>query len=333
MTLSHAIYAIRWLIRDTFRQAVASRLMWVMLGVSLVCVVFCASLRFTGDIPLTVPDGPLEMLPRTTPPEVREKALKTGVLIQEGELTLAFGAIRLPLERGRPEAVRHLQLLLAGVVADTVGLLLALVWTAGFLPTFLEPSAASVLLAKPIPRWTLLVGKYLGVLAFVAFQALIFVGGTWLALGVRSGVWDWTYLLCVPLLLVHFAIFFSFSTLLAVVTRSTVACVIGSILFWMLCWGMNFGRHALVGLPEVEAAAASFGHAVELGYWVLPKPADMCLVLFDSLEANNYFGKQLAYEAVERKGEFYPELSVVTSLLFAALMLGLAAYEFVTTDY
>ena len=41
---------------------------------------------------------------------------------------------------------------LAGVVADTAGVLLALLWTAGFLPTFLEPAAVTVLLAKPAPR-------------------------------------------------------------------------------------------------------------------------------------------------------------------------------------
>src|SRR5207248_1034875 len=114
-----------------------------------------------------------------------------------------------------------------------------------------DPSAVAVLLAKPAPRWSLLVGKYLGVLVFVLFQATVFVVGTWLALGVRTGVWGPfvgstplpVYLLCVPLLLVHFAIFFSFSTLLATLSRSTVTCVFGSLLFWLLCWGMNYARH------------------------------------------------------------------------------------------
>ena len=59
-------------------------------------------------------------------------------------------------------------------MADAVGLLLALLWTASFLPTFLEPAAVAVLLAKPVPRWQLLVGKFAGVLAFVAFQAARF---------------------------------------------------------------------------------------------------------------------------------------------------------------
>src|SRR6185295_4846325 len=97
------------------------------------------------------------------------------------------------------------QLVLAGGVADTLGLLLALIWTAGFLPGFLEGRSVSVLLAKPVPRWKLLAGKYVGVLSFILAHAVVFVGGTWLAIGLRTGIWDSSYFWAVPILLVHFA--------------------------------------------------------------------------------------------------------------------------------
>ncbi len=73
-----------------------------------------------------------------------------GIETIRGRMTLAFGAISFPVSRERGDAVAFLELLLAGGFAGTLGLLLALVWTAGFVPTFLEPSAASVLLAKPV---------------------------------------------------------------------------------------------------------------------------------------------------------------------------------------
>ena len=161
-----------------------------------------------------------------------------------GELTLLFRAIRVPLTRSRVESVRFVELVLAGGLADTAGVLLALIWTAGFLPSFLEPASTSVLLAKPAPRWLLLAGKFLGVLVFVALQALIFVGVTWLALGVRTGIWEGRYFLGVPLLLAHFAMFFSISTLLAVLTRSTAAGVIGTLGFWVACWCVNYARQS-----------------------------------------------------------------------------------------
>src|SRR5262249_26057903 len=150
-------------------------------------------------------------------------------------------------------AATALQFLFAGVAADTVGILLTLVWTAGFLPSFLDAGAVSVLLAKPAPRTALFLGRWLGVLLFVTLQATVFVAATWLALGVSTGAWPAAYWLCVPLLLAHFAAFSGFAAVLAVATRSTAACVIGSLLFWALCWAMNFGRHVLASIKLDEA--------------------------------------------------------------------------------
>ena len=318
MNLSETIYVLRWLIRDTFRQSLASRLFWLMLAISAVCILFCFSVSIEGGASL-LPPGEVEL---DRP---------------HGQLTRGFGAFRIQLFRSGEEAVHLLEVLLAEWVAGAAGTLLALVWTAGFLPSFLEPSSVSVLLAKPVPRWLLLVGKYVGVLAFVFFQVTVFIGGTWLALGLRTGFWVPSYLLGIPLLLIHFAVIYSFSVLLAVVTRSTVACIFGSILFWFLCSGMNFGRHFVVSLPRLQPDLAPFPAGflglVEFGYWVLPKPADLGIILRGALHAGEHLGKVPQFEAVQEMGAFSPELSVLTSLLFALVMLAIAAREFVTTDY
>ena len=85
-------------------------------------------------------------------PLVRSRvARREGVETISGRMTLGFGAVSFPVSRERNDAVHFLELILAGGIAGTFGLLLTLVWTAGFFPTFLEPGAASVLLAKPIP--------------------------------------------------------------------------------------------------------------------------------------------------------------------------------------
>src|SRR5262249_52441487 len=144
-----------------------------------------------------------------------------------GRLTLGFGLLRVGLFRDGPSAAHFLQALLGRWVAGTFGTLLVLVWTAGFIPEFLQPAHAAVQLVKPLPRWALLAGKYLGVLAFVGAQVVVFVAGTWAALGLRTGVWDLNYLLCIPLLLFQFAVVYSVSALLAVLTRSGVLCAIG----------------------------------------------------------------------------------------------------------
>jgi ABC-type transport system involved in multi-copper enzyme maturation permease subunit len=333
MNLPAALYAFRWLARDTFRQAMASGLFWLMLGVSGLVTLVCLSVGVAGGAPLHRPGETAEFIPANDPQANSSRIDVHGVDVISGELTIGFGAFRVPLGRDAPDAVRFLQLILAGGVADAAGVLLALVWTAGFLPGFLDPSTAAVVLAKPVPRWGVLLGKYLGVVAFVGFQAAVFVGGTWLALGVRTGVWDTHYLLCVPLLLLHFGVFYAVSALLAVCTRSTAAVVFGVICAWVMCWGMNFGRHLLVAQADAGNISPGLQWAVEAGYWVLPKPADLSLVLFDALQADNSFTKAFEYYAVQTKGAFHPELSVLTSLLFAAVMLAVAARELSTTDY
>ncbi len=330
MTLPSALFITRWLIRDTFRQARANGILWLMLAVSGLCIVFCLSVS-TVDLPLREPDSS-----RLTPSNGKEaeKARKEGVDVINGKVLLGFGAVTIDDWRTyRNDAVRYLQMILLGVIADTGGILLALIWTAGFLPTFLEANNAAVLLAKPVPRWTLLAGKFLGVLVFVAFQAIVFVGGVWLALALKTGVWDMTCLLAIPVLLIHFAVFFSFSALLAVMTRSTVACVFGSLVFWFLCLGMNLGRHTVWTVSAMETLPGSFGALVDAGYWLLPKPADFGVMLTEALQAQKDFAQTFDLTTLKARGGWHPGMSLLTSILFATSILGLAARELVTTDY
>jgi ABC-type transport system involved in multi-copper enzyme maturation permease subunit len=324
-----AIFTYRWLIRDTFRQALASRLFWLMLGASGVAILFCLSLSIDGGGPLLRP-GDIELRGGDGQP-------LTGSNPRPGYLKVAFGAFRYPLFRDGKAEVHFLLVLLAKVVAGSFGLLLALIWTASFLPDFLRPEAASVLLAKPIPRWTLLVGKFVGVLAFVTLQAAVFFGGTWLALGLRTGFWFHGHLAGIPLFALSFACVYGFSALLAVWTRSTVISIFGAILFWGVCFGVNYARHAAAARPylEGEAAAASpAGEAlVDVGYWLLPKPADMALLLDSGLRAGDHFGSPRAFQTVEKIGAFHPGLSLLTSLAFTVAVLAFAAQRLGRREY
>ncbi|MCE9534079.1 MAG: ABC transporter permease [Planctomycetes bacterium] len=337
MNLPVILLTIKWMIRDTFRQSLASRLFWVLLGFSFICILFCLSVHIEGgskkldSVPGEDPFG----LPANDPVVEKlgkEKVQGEGVDVLGSKLYLGFGLFQATAGRDRTDAVRFLQVWLAGAVADTAGIFLVLIWTAGFLPTFLEPNQITVLLAKPVPRWTLVIGKYLGVLGFVFVQVTFFVLGTWLALGVKTGVYDPLYLLTIPISVMHFGIFFSFSVLLAVWTRSTVVCVFGSLLFWVICWGLNFGRHAVevYQLPGMTPVGRT---VLEVSYWTLPKPGDMSLILFDALKASGFSAGVQEFHKLKNEGKFQPELSLMASMLFAVVMLAIAARELETTDY
>jgi ABC-type transport system involved in multi-copper enzyme maturation permease subunit len=325
------IYATRWLIRDTFRQAMATRIFWIMLAVSGLCILFCLGVSIEGGLDTPQP-GDTELYAHNQP--------FTGTNPDPAKLSLLFGAFQVEVPRHRETAVHMLEVVLATWVAGSAGLLLALVWTAGFLPEFLQPGAASVLFAKPVPRWTLLLGKYLGVVAFVTFQVLVFFGGTWLALGLKTGVWLYPYLVGIPVLVLHFAAIYSFSVLLGVCTRSTVACIFGAVLFWLVCWGINLGRHYTLALPTLAPGTPPLSpltaFLTEAGYWLLPKPADLIVLLEQTLQAGQHFtvpSSWEVYRVVDRNGAYIPALAVFTSLGFAAVMLAISGRQLAATDY
>ncbi len=334
MNVPQILYAVRWLVWDTFRQSLASGVFWLLLTFSGIAILICLSVGVEGGTdPLPHQPGEKREILNPNDPLARDpKKPRDSVVVAGGTLTIGFGSFRIPFPGFREDTIRHIQLLLAWAVADNLGVWLALIFTAGFLPTFLDPAAASVILTKPVPRWALLVGKYLGVLVLVFVQATVFVVGTWMALGIKTGVLDAAYLLCIPLLLLHFSVFFSMSVLVAVATRSTVASVFGSMLFWLMCWGMNYGRNLVVTVPDLGLSDTLYA-LTQVVYWILPKPLDFGLILFDAMKAGDFFGRPLDAAAMATQGAYFPELAVLSSLLFGAAILAAAGWELGHADY
>jgi hypothetical protein len=53
MTLPQLLRTIRGMVRDTFRQSLASKLFWGMLAMTLLATLLCASIDVRGDIAKT----------------------------------------------------------------------------------------------------------------------------------------------------------------------------------------------------------------------------------------------------------------------------------------
>src|SRR5438067_820545 len=143
MNLPAAFFAVRLLVHDTFRQAWSSGVLAMTGLVTAVCVALCLSVAVVGERPgLALPaDTSREWMPEREAAKLGPDMVRSeGVDVPTGDLTVGFGTFRVPQTRDRSDAVRFLELLLGGFVADTAGVLLTLVWTAGFLPAFLAPS-------------------------------------------------------------------------------------------------------------------------------------------------------------------------------------------------
>lgn len=121
-----------------------------------------------------------------------------------------------------------------GMWLTWVATVLALVSTAGVFPDFISGGSIDLYLSKPVSRPRLFLTKYFSGLLFVSLQVLVIVVGSFIVIGLRLGQWKPTVFWAVPIVLCFFSYLFAICVLLGVVTRSTIAALLLTILCWSL---------------------------------------------------------------------------------------------------
>lgn len=124
----------------------------------------------------------------------------------------------------------------------TLGVFTAILVTASIIPHTFEPGAIDLLLSKPISRFWLYVTKFLGGCAFTLINAAYVIGGLWLIVGVRYGIWSGRLLLCIPLFMFLFAIYYSVSALAGVLWKNAIICVVMTVVFWVVCFAVGVSK-------------------------------------------------------------------------------------------
>ena len=135
--------------------------------------------------------------------------------------------------------------------------ILALVSTAGVFPDFLTGGAIDLVLAKPVPRWLVFLIKYVGSLLFVVLQVTVFCLAAFLILRFRLGEWRWPVFMAVPIVSLMFSYLYGIMVLLNVLTRSTLASLLVTILTWMALASVQIAEQTLnqFRLPLRQEAA------------------------------------------------------------------------------
>lgn len=132
-------------------------------------------------------------------------------------------------------------------------LFISVVITSGFIPNLLQKGSVDLAISKPIGRSRLLVYKYVGGLIFTGLLTAFTVGGSWLVIGLRTGMWNNNFLAAIPLVLAYFSILYAVSTLTAVLTRSMIVAILATLMAWVLFFGIGFVNRKI---EEREASVA-----------------------------------------------------------------------------
>jgi hypothetical protein len=135
--------------------------------------------------------------------------------------------------------------------------ILALISTAGIFPDLMTAGSIDLFVSKPISRLRLFFTEYLAGLLFAALQVTVFTVACFLVIGLRGGVWEPGLFLAVPLVVCVFSYLFSVCVFLGVATRSTIAALLLTILFWFVIWGVGTAERGLLVFEKMEQHGAS----------------------------------------------------------------------------
>lgn len=142
------------------------------------------------------------------------------------------GPMEIPPSQFETAVEAGLEVVIA-LVLGFFGIFASLLVTSGMIPRTFEPGEISLLLSKPVSRALLFLTKFFGGCVFTFLCASLLIGGSWLLLGVRLGIWQHNLLACIPVYVFLFAIYYSVSALSGAIWRNAIVSVVLVVVFWI----------------------------------------------------------------------------------------------------
>jgi ABC-type transport system involved in multi-copper enzyme maturation permease subunit len=248
-----------------------------------------------------------------------------------------------------------------------IAILVGIVITAFFIPNMLRKGTLDLLLVKPIHRSTLLIFKYIGGLSFMLLNTAFAVGGIWLVLALRSGIWATGFLYTILVITFCFAVLYSVSALMGVLTRSPIVSILVTVFVWALLFVLGIFHsyldatkkpsEALAALRQSKSAAGDvekmpepadkdaeapsfvkpypawvYG-TVDTLHYVLPRTRDLATLNSHLIMKGVLLDDNPRLRELEKEPAFTWTESLTVSGIFTAVMLGLACWVFATRDY
>jgi ABC-type transport system involved in multi-copper enzyme maturation permease subunit len=267
------------LVRDTFREAFARKIFWGFMGCSTALILF-----FIFIMKIDVVQG-------------------------------AIATVSLFGKTSGGEDVQRLVRQVHGAIAAflfTAGMFLAVFASAGLIPSVFEPGRIELLLSKPVERYHILLGRYIGNVLVIAANIFYLVFSIWLIFGVKTGVWTYGFLWSSVLTVFMFAVLLTVVVLVGVLWESAAVTT-------MVTFGIMILSPILAQQRTLERLLTSetSRNIVRALYYALPKVFDL---------------GRLARSLVlgESVGDWMP---IWSSALFGVVMLSTGVYAFARRNY
>jgi ABC-type transport system involved in multi-copper enzyme maturation permease subunit len=223
---------------------------------------------------------------------------------------------------------------LVGTYGAGVAMLISTIITSFFIPNLVRKGTVDLFLTKPIRRPVLLIFKFVGGLTFMFVNTLVIVVGIWLVLGLRSGLWPLGFLWAIFVLTFEFAIFYSVSTLVGVLTQSPIICILAGCVTWLFLWAVGTFYSVAELLRPTQVFPAWVNTSADILHFVTPRYKDLDLLTDKFISHNLVNPENPSRKIVD---ESFAQVNWGESLGFTAafivLVLGLACWRFSVKDY
>lgn len=271
----------------------------------------------------------------STPETHRMWAHTTGILVWELPIPPAPLGYQIYV-------LSRVVILFGSWIAINVGVIV----TSFFFPNMLSKGTIDMLLVKPVHRWALVVYKYVGGLTFIFINGAYAIGGMWLVLGLRTGIWPTGCLLLILTMTFFFAILYAISTYVSVVTRSTIASIMLTLLAWVVFFGVGWSHGKINEIRLKENVMAKLNPDAPMDRWGdsrLATTVNVFHAITPRTEGLNQLNDRIVYcDLITGSTANMAKLkisdqewagSLIVSGIWIALFLGIACVWFSFKDY
>jgi ABC-type transport system involved in multi-copper enzyme maturation permease subunit len=163
------------------------------------------------------------------------------------------------------------------------GTFLAIFASAGLIPSVLEAGRISLLLSKPVGRTTLLLGRYLGNLLIVSLNHIYLVGAVWLIIAAKTNIWDYRFLLAIPISIFIFAVLLCVVVFVGVRSESAALSVMAPVALGLI--SALLAQHQIV----IKLLDSEWSRQLWMVlYWIVPKVYDLGSALRQVILLDNH---------------------------------------------
>lgn len=166
-----------------------------------------------------------------------------------GFFLIALGAAQdtlfifgMDLEQAPEEVLRAVE---AGIVAFfyQISIFIGVFAISSFFPNMQEKGTIDLLLSRPMSRFNIYLAKFIGCALVVLLIIGYLILGTWLVIGLKTGVYHIEYLYTIPVFMLIFAAFLGFVAMMGILSRNSTTSAVTTLFIPFLFSAILFGFH------------------------------------------------------------------------------------------